>query len=159
MLNAHCWRYMRDSSYDFCFPAGIILDEFERILRNVRNKTLKKDMEPEITTTLFHLGETFYDHFDFKIENYFHQSVEFKVKITSETNRQTFLPNIYNVVSNITRKALLRDIHKHMRKHCSQEVENSISKRLSNDQQGIIEAKDDTIINTETSKTFVNKNN
>lgn len=98
MLKAHCWRYMSDSSYDFCFPAGKILDEFEKILRSVREKTLSKDTEPEISTTLFHLGEKFYDHFDAKIETYFRESSGMHVKIVSETNRQTFLPHIIILV-------------------------------------------------------------
>lgn len=117
MLNAHCWRYIRDPKYDFCFPAGLILDEFEKILTSIRNKTLKKDMEPEITTTLFHLGETFYDHFDFRIENSFHESADLKVKITTETNRQSFLPNIYNFIPNITPDSFLQGIKKHIRKN------------------------------------------
>ena len=133
MLNAHCWRYMKNSNYDFCFPAGIILDEFERILRKVRDKTLKKDMEPEITTTLFHLGETFYDHFDFKIENNFHQSSELRVKITSETNRQTFLPNLCNFVSNMTRENLLKEIQKYLRKPQSQDDGDDDNSSCSND--------------------------
>ncbi|KAK6625630.1 hypothetical protein RUM43_005929 [Polyplax serrata] len=117
MLNAHCWRYIRDPKYDFCFPAGLILDEFEKILTSIRNKTLKKDMEPEITTTLFHLGETFYDHFDFRIENSFHESADLKVKITTETNRQSFLPNIYNFIPNVTPDSFLQGIKKHIRKN------------------------------------------
>lgn len=133
MLNAHCWRYMRDPNYDFCFPAGIILDEFEKILTYVRKRTLKKDMEPEITTTLFHLGETFYDHFDFKIENYFHQTSDVKVKITSETHRQSFLPNVYNIVSNVTKETLLRDIHKCMRKNRGKDKEGTSSQNFSAD--------------------------
>lgn len=117
MLKAHCWRYMRDPLYDFCFPAGIILDEFERILETIRDKSLNKDMEPEITTTLFHLGETFYDYFDTKIENHFHETSKLQIKIVAETNRHSFLPKIYSFASNTTKETLLREIHRYIKKN------------------------------------------
>lgn len=131
MLKAHCWRYMKDPSYDFCFPAGSILDEFERILSTIRDKTLNKDMEPEITTTLFHLGETFYDYFDTKIESYFQESSKLQVKIVAETNRHTFLPKIYGFASNATKETFLREIHKYIKKNQSFEEDEGSSRESS----------------------------
>lgn len=87
-------------------------------------------MEPEITTTLFHLGETFYDYFDSKIENNFQEQSKLQIKIVAETNRQTILPQIYSMVSDAAKETLLKDIHRYVTRKTAEEEPNVEIKKL-----------------------------